>query len=51
VPRAETPQPPADAQVGPNGPLPAGSAPEQGSETDSTPPLTTPAQILDGSIV
>lgn len=44
VPRAETPQPPADAQVGPPaGGLPAGSAPV-GSET----PMSTPAQILTG---
>jgi phospholipid/cholesterol/gamma-HCH transport system substrate-binding protein len=43
VPRAATPQAPADAQVGPTGPLPAGSAP-----VDSTPPLSSPAQILLG---
>jgi phospholipid/cholesterol/gamma-HCH transport system substrate-binding protein len=44
IPRAETPQPPADAQVGPpSGGLPAGSAPV-GSET----PMSTPAQILTG---
>jgi phospholipid/cholesterol/gamma-HCH transport system substrate-binding protein len=43
VPRAATPQAPADAQVGPTGPLPAGSAP-----VDPTPPLSSPAQILLG---
>ena len=47
VPRAETPQPPADAQIGPNGPVPAGTAPA-GSPVGSTPPLSSPAQILEG---
>lgn len=52
VPEAATPQPPADAQVGPTGPLPAGSAPaESSAESPSEggmPPLSTPAQILAG---
>jgi phospholipid/cholesterol/gamma-HCH transport system substrate-binding protein len=44
VPRAATPQPPADAPVGPpTGGLPAGSAP-----VGSAPPLSSPAQILLG---
>ncbi|MEJ3653889.1 MCE family protein [Actinomycetes bacterium KLBMP 9759] len=43
VPGAATPQPPANAPVGPTGPLPAGSAP-----VDSPPPLSSPAQILFG---
>lgn len=43
VPHAATPQAPADAAVGPTGPLPAGSAP-----VDSAPPLSSPAQILLG---
>lgn len=50
VPRAETPQPPADAQFGPDGPLPAGSAPA-GSPVDSAPPLGSPAQILEDLLV
>jgi phospholipid/cholesterol/gamma-HCH transport system substrate-binding protein len=41
VPRAATPMPPANAPVGPPGPLPAGSAP-----VDSAPPLSSLAQIL-----
>jgi phospholipid/cholesterol/gamma-HCH transport system substrate-binding protein len=41
VPHAATPKPPADAQVGPTGPLPAGSAP-----LDPVPPLSSLAQIL-----
>lgn len=52
VPEAATPQPPADAPVGPTGPLPAGSAPA-GSSAEAPseggmPPLSTPAQILAG---
>jgi phospholipid/cholesterol/gamma-HCH transport system substrate-binding protein len=44
VPKAATPQPPADAPVGPPpGGLPAGSAP-----VGSAPPLSSPAQILLG---
>jgi phospholipid/cholesterol/gamma-HCH transport system substrate-binding protein len=44
VSRAATPQPPADAPVGPpTGGLPAGSAP-----VGSAPPLSSPAQILLG---
>lgn len=41
VPHAATPMPPANAPVGPPGPLPAGSAP-----VDSAPPLSSLAQIL-----
>jgi phospholipid/cholesterol/gamma-HCH transport system substrate-binding protein len=41
VPRAATPMPPATAEPGNQGPLPAGSAP-----VDSAPPLGSPAQIL-----
>ncbi len=41
IPRAATPMPPANAPVGPTGPLPAGSAP-----VDSLPPMSSPAQIL-----
>ena len=41
VPEAETPQPPADAEVQQPRNLPAGSAP-----VDSQPPMGTPAQIL-----
>ncbi|OLT11471.1 ABC transporter substrate-binding protein [Pseudonocardia sp. CNS-139] len=44
VPRAATPQPPADAPAGPPpGGVPAGSAP-----VGSAPPLSSPAQILFG---
>jgi phospholipid/cholesterol/gamma-HCH transport system substrate-binding protein len=41
VPEAATPMPPATAAPGPDRSLPAGSAP-----VESTPPLSTPAQIL-----
>lgn len=41
VPEAETPQPPADAEVQEPRNLPAGSAP-----VDSEPPMSTPAQVL-----
>jgi phospholipid/cholesterol/gamma-HCH transport system substrate-binding protein len=43
VPHAATPMPPANAQVGPTGPLPAGSTPVG---SGSAPPLSTLAQIL-----
>jgi phospholipid/cholesterol/gamma-HCH transport system substrate-binding protein len=43
VPRAATPTPPANAPVGPTGPLPSGSAP-----VGSAPPMSSPAQILLG---
>jgi phospholipid/cholesterol/gamma-HCH transport system substrate-binding protein len=43
VPHAATPMPPANAQVGPTGPLPAGSTPVA---SGSAPPLSTLAQIL-----
>lgn len=46
VPRAETPQPPAEAQLG-GPPVPAGAAP-LGVEPGSAPALGSPAQILTG---